>query len=182
MRPDPIASRGTITYSLAVSNIGPDLATNVIVTDILPAGITLTNVTPSVGSCTGTSTITCDLGTIPSTQTERITIVGVATTSGNPINRATVKASSPEIEENNNTVAVNTTVVGGNRMFVTVNTETGASGQITSRPEGIACPPDCTRGISIRDQCQSHRQFGCGNLLFSSLGRCLRKGGNHSIL
>ena len=97
----------------------------------------------------GTSTITCILGPTPSTQTDRITIVGVATTPGNPINRATVKVRVLRYEENNNTVAVNTTVVGGNRMLVTVSNETSASGQVTSRPEGIACPPDCVEAFPL---------------------------------
>ena len=145
--PDPTVVGGTITYSLAVSNIGPDLATNVIVTDILPAGVTLTSVTPSVGSCTGTSPITCELGTIPSTKTERITIVGIATTPGSLINRASVTASGPDPNESNDTAAVDTAVVGGNQVIVTVSNETGASGQVTSRPEGIACPPDCTEAF-----------------------------------
>ena len=54
------------TYTLTVANAGPDQATNVIVTDTLPTGVTFISATPSQGSCSGTSTITCTLGTIAS--------------------------------------------------------------------------------------------------------------------
>ncbi|MBM4258814.1 MAG: hypothetical protein FJ147_23295 [Deltaproteobacteria bacterium] len=145
--PDPVPVGGTITYSLAVSNFGPDLATNVIVTNTLPDGVTVTKVTPSVGQCSGTSTIVCDLGTIPSTKTEQITIVGVAKSAGNLINRATVTASSPEVDENNNTVAASTTVVSGNLVTVTLHHEANTSGQVISKPEGISCPPDCSEAF-----------------------------------
>src|SRR6185503_11401824 len=41
-------------------------ATGVTVTDTLPAGATFISSTPSQGSCSGTSTVTCTLGSIGS--------------------------------------------------------------------------------------------------------------------
>ena len=145
--PDPITIGNNVTYSLAVTNLGPDIATNVTVTDTLPTGMTLLSVTPSIGACVGTTTITCSLGTLTSSQTDTIIIVAQATTAGAPINRASVTASGPDFDENNNTAAVNTSVVGGNSLHVTISNETSTSGQVLSRPEGIACPPDCTEAF-----------------------------------
>jgi uncharacterized repeat protein (TIGR01451 family) len=145
--PDPITTGNNVTYSLAVTNLGPDFATNVTVTDTLPEGMTLLSATPSTGACVGTTTITCSLGTMTLAQTHTITIVAQATATGSPINRASVTASGPDFDENNNTAAVNTSIVSGNNLLVTLSNETGASGQITSRPEGIACPPDCTEAF-----------------------------------
>jgi len=53
-----------VTFNIAVSNAGPGTATNVTVTDVIPAGTTFVSATPSAGSCSGTTTITCNVGTI----------------------------------------------------------------------------------------------------------------------
>jgi uncharacterized repeat protein (TIGR01451 family) len=145
--PDPITIGNNVTYSLAVTNLGPDFATNVTVTDTLPSGMIVLSATPSTGACVGTSTVTCSMGTFTLTQTDTITIVAQATVAGAPINRASVTASGPDFDENNNTAAVNTSVVSGNSLVVAASNEVGANGQITSRPEGIACPPDCTESF-----------------------------------
>ena len=145
--PDPVSVGNTVTYTLTVTNLGPDIATNVTVTDTLPSEMTLLSVTPSTGTCVGTNLITCSMGTLTLTQTNTITIVAQATTAGIPINRASVSALGPDFDENNNTTAVNTSVVSGNSLRVAISNETGASGQVTSRPEGIACPPDCSESF-----------------------------------
>src|SRR5262245_27953876 len=39
----------TITYTITLSDLGPDPATNVTVTDLLPTGLTFVSATPSQG-------------------------------------------------------------------------------------------------------------------------------------
>jgi uncharacterized repeat protein (TIGR01451 family) len=142
--PDPLTPDGAVTYSLAVTNLGPDFAPNVTVTDTLPTGMTLLSVTPSTGACVGTDKITCNMGTFTLSQTDTITVVAQTTTAGTSINRAVVTAAGPDPDENNNTASVDTAVVVGHRLLVTLRNEPGLAGQIFSRPEGIACPPDCS--------------------------------------
>src|SRR5439155_328945 len=45
----------TITFTLTLSNGGPDAATNVDVSDLLPAGLAFVSAPPSLGSCDGAS-------------------------------------------------------------------------------------------------------------------------------
>ncbi|MBK9316152.1 MAG: DUF11 domain-containing protein [Acidobacteria bacterium] len=72
----PIAYENTnFTYTLTVTNNGPGGAANVLVTDTLPAGVPLVSVSTSQGNCTGTTTITCNLGLVPAATTVTITIV-----------------------------------------------------------------------------------------------------------
>lgn len=80
--PDPVAVGTNLTYTLTVTNGGPNDAPSVTVTDALPAGVTFVSATPTQGSCAGSSTVTCSLGTILSAGTAAITLMVTPTTAG----------------------------------------------------------------------------------------------------
>lgn len=83
-----------ITYTITVDNAGPSPALSVTVTDILPANTAYVSATPSQGSCSGTTTVICSLGTIGSGGTETITLQVIPTLPGTVANTATVSAGS----------------------------------------------------------------------------------------
>ena len=58
--PDPVRIGQDLTYTLTVQNAGPNAAAAVQVADTLPADVTVKSVTPSKGSCSGTTAIACD--------------------------------------------------------------------------------------------------------------------------
>jgi uncharacterized repeat protein (TIGR01451 family) len=96
---DPVLVNGNFSYTLSVRNTqGAGTATNVVVTDTLPAGVTLNE--PLPGGCTSTTgadgriTVTCDLGTLNAGQTASRTI---DVTAGEPPRTLsnTVTVSSP---------------------------------------------------------------------------------------
>jgi uncharacterized repeat protein (TIGR01451 family) len=87
----PTPLNGIVSYSLTVTNKGPDTATNVQVADPAPAGIEYLTANPSQGTCNlGASLITCDLGSIAAGQTVTVAITARATTVGSHTNTATV--------------------------------------------------------------------------------------------
>ena len=93
--PDPVQSGGSLTYVVAVNNTSPSIdLQNVAVTDPLPADLTLVSATASQGSCSGTSTINCPLGTIAPGLAATVTIVANVDPSatGSFSNTATVSA------------------------------------------------------------------------------------------
>lgn len=122
--PDPVQLGGTLTYQVAVHNYGDLPATNVTVTDALPAGVTLVSATPSQGSCTGTSTITCALGGLASGGSASIAIAVTAPASpGTLTNTATVAGTETEANLANNTSTA-TTVVGNPVVYVVSGIDT----------------------------------------------------------
>src|SRR6185437_6181469 len=58
----------SISYTITVTNNGPSDAASVTVTDVTPAGLNFVSATPSAGSCSGTATVTCNLGTVAAAQ------------------------------------------------------------------------------------------------------------------
>ncbi len=78
--PSKIDQRTNFAYVLTVENHGPNVDGGVVVTDVLPANFVANgSVTTTLGSCTGTTTITCGLGSMNATDTATVTIPGTAT-------------------------------------------------------------------------------------------------------
>jgi uncharacterized repeat protein (TIGR01451 family) len=116
-QPDPVARNGTLTYHLTVTNNGtpsmPATTSGVTVTDVLPAEVTFVSATPSQGSCSGTSTVVCDLGIFPSGATATVDIVVTAPNVSTTLtNTATVAALTDDPNPTNNTATAVTTVGG----------------------------------------------------------------------
>jgi uncharacterized repeat protein (TIGR01451 family) len=101
-----------LTYTIAVSNAGPAAATGVTVIDSLPGSVTFVSASATQGSCTGTTTVSCNLGTIASAAGATVTITVRGATPGTAVNEATVSATTPDPNTGNNTSTVTTTING----------------------------------------------------------------------
>lgn len=103
-----------IEYTLVVTNDGPAAATDVVVTDALPAEVDFGTATASVGTCTEVDgTITCDLGDLAAGESATITITGtVADTvaAGTIENLAEVTTTVPGDDPGDNDDGHDTTV------------------------------------------------------------------------
>ncbi len=91
---DPVAPGDSFSYTIVVSNAGPDAAPNVVVTDPVPPAFTVAGVTSPQGSCTNTANlVSCTLASLAAGSTWTITVqvdVPADATSGSVINTATV--------------------------------------------------------------------------------------------
>jgi uncharacterized repeat protein (TIGR01451 family) len=95
--PSATQTGSQIAYTIGVTNNGPDPATNLAVTDVLPAGVTFVSATPSQGSCSGTTTVTCNLGTLANASTATIAlVVTVTATSGTLTNTASADSTETD--------------------------------------------------------------------------------------
>ena len=95
-----------IEYTLVVTNDGPATATDVVVTDVLPAEVAFGSATATAGTCTeADGTITCELGDLAAGGTVTITITGTVadtTAAGTIENVAEVTTTVPGDEPGDN--------------------------------------------------------------------------------
>jgi uncharacterized repeat protein (TIGR01451 family) len=108
---EPVSIGTTFTYTIVAANHGPATATNVTVTDTLPAGLTFVSVQATQGSCTGTTSITCPLGTLADGASASIALVVTKTVGGSVSNSASVTATEADPYMVNNTNGETTTPV-----------------------------------------------------------------------
>jgi len=109
--PDPVTVGDNLTYTITVTNRGPDAATNVVVTDTLPSGVTFVSASPGCVHAAGV--VTCNLGNIPAGGSVTITIVVTVTAPGTISNTATVTSDTLDPNTANNSDAEPTEVQSG---------------------------------------------------------------------
>jgi uncharacterized repeat protein (TIGR01451 family) len=97
--PDPVTVGNELTYTITVTNNGPDNATGVTLTDTLPATVNLISVQTSQGSYSQAgNTLTFQLGTLAAGASATITMVVVPTSPGTVTNRAVLSSAETEPE------------------------------------------------------------------------------------
>ena len=108
--PDPVTVGGSLTYTDTVKNNGTQAATGVSFSDPLPASVDLVSATPSQGTCTGTATVACALGSLAVGASATVTIVVTPTQEGTLTNTASVAAAEPDPDPADNQATATTTV------------------------------------------------------------------------
>ena len=85
-----------LTYQLVVTNQGPDAASDVLVTDPLPTGLTFVSASPGCGL--SGQTVSCSLGALAAgtSQTLRVTVDVPSSATGQIVNTAVVTSPTPD--------------------------------------------------------------------------------------
>jgi uncharacterized repeat protein (TIGR01451 family) len=99
-----------LTYTVTVRNNGPADAPGVTLADILPTTANFVSATSSQGTCTGTATVNCQLGSLANQTSATVTIVVVPTLAGSISNMVTVGGSVNDPNQANNVTVESTTV------------------------------------------------------------------------
>jgi uncharacterized repeat protein (TIGR01451 family) len=110
--PNPATVGNQVTWTMVVTNNGPNNATGVTVADPVPAGMTFVSVASSQGTCTGGALVSCQLGNLNVGGSVTITLVTTAAATGTITNTATTVANEQETNTANNTASANVTVKG----------------------------------------------------------------------
>jgi uncharacterized repeat protein (TIGR01451 family) len=158
--PDPVTYGSNVTYTLTVTNNGPDPATNVTLTDTLPTtNVIFVSATPSQGTCSGTTTITCHLGTINNGANATVTVVvqakatgidlvvdddtGTCAYTGTVTDTASVTATEPDPVPGDNTASANTTI-SANHSTISAAIAAASAGQ-----KIFVCPGTYNENLNI---------------------------------
>ncbi|MEM7114356.1 MAG: fibronectin type III domain-containing protein [Chloroflexota bacterium] len=109
---DPVIVGDDVTYTIEVTNYGPNSADNVVVTDTLPGTVNFVSATPdNATSCTHNSgTITCALGPLNNSDVVVITVVVSTTQPGTINNSVTMTSDATDPDSDNNSASEETTV------------------------------------------------------------------------
>lgn len=164
--PSQVSPGGTVTYTVTVTNNGPDAAQNVKLDDLVPNGTTYISNAQVSGppfSCANTVvdgfiTTTCTISSLAANATASFTYtysVNSSAPNGTIIfNEANVSSSTNEVNQFNNSAAAVTLVGNGATCVlncpadVTQNSDTGQCGAVVNYPapsgsncSGVSCSP-----------------------------------------
>jgi uncharacterized repeat protein (TIGR01451 family) len=106
--PNPGQVGVPLSYRLVATNNGPAGATNVTVTDALPAGVTFVSSSATQGACSGTTTVTCNFGSLAVGASAVATINVTPSAQGQVANTATVTAGESDFDSTNNSSSITT--------------------------------------------------------------------------
>jgi uncharacterized repeat protein (TIGR01451 family) len=151
--PDPGAN---FTFFIAVTNNGPSIAQNVVLTDPQPANASFVSIAQTSGpafSCSGSNPVVCTIASLAVGETARFEVTYAAGSSGNITNTATVSSGTTELNPADNTAsfgpfAINGGGGAGNTCSLScpgniVTTATSASGAVVNFDQGFEVSGDC---------------------------------------
>jgi len=134
--PDPVTADSPVTYTVHVTNGGAANATNVVVTDTPPANVIFGSASASQGSCSGTTTVTCNLGGIANGGSANVTITVTPIAPGTISNAATVSATETDPNAANNSASQSTTVKSQAKTKYVAVTDSGITPSILAVAQG----------------------------------------------
>lgn len=109
--PDPAVKGGTLTYTLTVTNNGPDGATGVVLTDTLHPSVAFGSATASQGSCShAAGVVTCPLDNVASGANATVTLEVTLNLGGVITNSAVVTSVETDPDPANNSDSEQTAV------------------------------------------------------------------------
>ncbi len=100
-----------LVYRATVLNTGPQDATGVTLKETLPASFTLVSTQPSQGACSGTTTITCDLGAMADASSATVDFTVTPTAAGIFTDGLHITATEPDLNSKNNSASMTITAV-----------------------------------------------------------------------
>ncbi len=115
-QPNPVTVGQTLDDTFTVTNNGPDQADGVSLSDTLPNGVTFQSVATTKGTCSGTTTITCNLGPLINGEQESVSVEFQPTQAGSTNNSASVSSttSDPNLANNSATASASVNLGAGN--------------------------------------------------------------------
>jgi choice-of-anchor A domain-containing protein/uncharacterized repeat protein (TIGR01451 family) len=150
-----------VTFTVTLSNAGPNTATGVQVSDLLPAGLQFVSAVPSQGTFSGTLGI-WNVGAVDTTTPRTLTITAQVVSIAPQSNVATVTASDqPDPDPSNNTSTSRVTPrhadLGLSKGVDDPSPNVGETVTFTTTLSNLG--PDTTTGVQVSDRLPAGLQF-----------------------
>ncbi|HSK14297.1 MAG TPA: DUF11 domain-containing protein, partial [Phnomibacter sp.] len=142
-----------VTFTIVVTNGGPDPATGVVVNDALPSGYTYVGHTASTGTYTPATGV-WNIGNLAVNASVTLTITATVRGTGNYTNTATVRGNEvdPNLNNNTATAATNPIRVADLRVVKTVNNATPQiGGEVVFTIQVTNLGPSPATGVTVTD-------------------------------
>ncbi|MCX6902478.1 MAG: choice-of-anchor L domain-containing protein, partial [Verrucomicrobia bacterium] len=184
--PEPVAGGQVITYTLTVSNRGPGVATNVMVTNFLSSGVQLLLATVSQGTYYQVgSNLIFPVGNLAASGSFSAVILGRTLAAGTITNTTSVGSDTQDVTPDNTMTVVSHVLVAADlKLVVVAPAYAGLSGQVAYMLTVANKGPNDVTNVTLFDTLPS--QFGfvsasnsqgsfvnSGNLLVFNLGTIL---------
>ncbi len=109
--PDPVYIGGNLTYSISVTNNGPDAATNAVVTQLLPSNVAFVSASSSQGNCSYSGNIiTCNIGSMDIGAVATMTATARPKKAGVVSCTASVVSDNSDFNPSNNSATITTLI------------------------------------------------------------------------
>ena len=132
-----------LVYTVTVTNIGPDTATSVLITNLLPNGVTFVSATSTNGAVTvAGSLITCTVASLASNAVATLNITVVPNSAGTLTNFASAFANENDLNPANN-IAV---------ALTTVSPDADLSVAVVDSPDPVALGNNGTYTVSVTNR------------------------------
>jgi uncharacterized repeat protein (TIGR01451 family) len=110
--PDPVRVGSNVTYTVTVTNRGPEAALNAVLTNRLSAGLSFVSAATTLGACAhqGGGVVVCDFDLLTNRASVTVAVVATVTTTLSQSLAATVSGAVAELLATNNTATAITAV------------------------------------------------------------------------
>ena len=129
---DPVEAGSNMSYTITVTNNGPNSAAQSTLTIFIPEGSTYISAVASQGSCRGVDNIvTCVIGSIANAATPSVTVTVTTNQGGNHILATAVSSITTDNDITNNRISETTTINGNTDLQINLssNPNTVTAGQ-----------------------------------------------------
>ncbi|HEY3863682.1 MAG TPA: protease pro-enzyme activation domain-containing protein [Verrucomicrobiae bacterium] len=152
--PNPVFGGNFLSCQITVTNLGPDAAGDVVLTDTLPGSVVFSGGSASQGAVSASgNTVTCNLGAMSANATAVVTIRVITGAAGTIVNTATATAAgTTDLYPPQATAANSVTVLNAGIFLQATNSPSGVQLTVLGQPSQnyvIQASPDLLNWTSI---------------------------------